>query len=304
MDKSYADTVRLLLSIAPDVFAGGLFAMKGGTALNLFVHDMPRLSVDIDLVYLNHADSRQVALANIDREMAALRDRLNARNLTVAAVPRTLEGDSTLLINKGAVQVKVEANFVFRGTVLPPVNRALSQKTADAFAAELEVPLLAVDELYGSKFVAAMDRQHPRDLFDVLQMYEAGGISDAAVECFVTYLAGHKRPIHEVLFATAKDVALEYKSAFVGMTAKPVPLDDLLACRERLFKELPARLTENHRHFLVSLAKLEPRWELLQCPHAAELPALRWKIENLAKLKALDKERFELQATELERRFE
>lgn len=50
MDKAYADTVRLLLTAAPDVFANDIFAMKGGTAINLFVQDMLRLSVDIDVV--------------------------------------------------------------------------------------------------------------------------------------------------------------------------------------------------------------------------------------------------------------
>ena len=52
MDKSYANTVRLLLAVAPEVFANDIFAMKGGTAINFFVQDMPRLSVDIDVVYL------------------------------------------------------------------------------------------------------------------------------------------------------------------------------------------------------------------------------------------------------------
>ncbi|APR03136.1 Nucleotidyl transferase AbiEii toxin, Type IV TA system [Thauera chlorobenzoica] len=52
MDKTCADTVRLLLAVAPGVFANGIFAMKGGTAINLFVRDMPRLPVDIDVVYL------------------------------------------------------------------------------------------------------------------------------------------------------------------------------------------------------------------------------------------------------------
>ena len=41
MDKAYIETVRLLLAVAPEVFRGSVFAMKGGTALNLFVHDMP-----------------------------------------------------------------------------------------------------------------------------------------------------------------------------------------------------------------------------------------------------------------------
>jgi hypothetical protein len=54
MDKIYVDTVRLLLDKAPHVFHSDRFALKGGTALNLFVREMPRLSVDIDVVYTDH----------------------------------------------------------------------------------------------------------------------------------------------------------------------------------------------------------------------------------------------------------
>lgn len=62
MDSGYIDTVRLLLNITPDVFTNDLFAMKGGTAINLFVLDMPRLSVDIDVVYLPGVTQREEAL--------------------------------------------------------------------------------------------------------------------------------------------------------------------------------------------------------------------------------------------------
>lgn len=67
MDKTYADTVRLLLAVAPDVFVGDIFAMKGGTAINLFVRDMPRLSVDIDVVYLPWQTPRDEPLQAINR---------------------------------------------------------------------------------------------------------------------------------------------------------------------------------------------------------------------------------------------
>jgi hypothetical protein len=63
MDKSYVDIVRLMLEIVPDVFASGRFAMKGGSALNLFVQDLPRLSVDIDVVFVVHQTGRDDALA-------------------------------------------------------------------------------------------------------------------------------------------------------------------------------------------------------------------------------------------------
>ena len=62
MNQQYVDTVRLLLAVAPVVFRSPRFALKGGTALNLFVHDMPRLSVDIDVVFIDHTLNREDVL--------------------------------------------------------------------------------------------------------------------------------------------------------------------------------------------------------------------------------------------------
>lgn len=300
MDKAYADTVRLLLSVTPDVFANDIFAMKGGTAINLFVRDMPRLSVDIDVVYTPWQHPREQALLAITAELNAVVARVAKLGLTARAVPSKDLGDTRLLIENESSQVKVEVNVVFRGTVLPTERRALSSRTAQMFSAELEVPVLATAELYGSKLVAAMDRQHPRDLFDVWQMFESDGLTDATVECFVTYLAGHNRPTHEVLFGTEKDIDREYTNNFVGMTAEPVGIDTLLQTREHLRSELPRRLTESHRKLLRGLARAEPDWTLLRCPHAAELPALRWKLANLQTFRQRRPADFDRQASALE----
>lgn len=302
MDKAYADTVRLLLSITSDVFANDVFAMKGGTAINLFVRDMPRLSVDIDVVYTPWQHPREQALPAITAELNAIAGRVAKLGLTARAVPSRDLGDTKLLIENESSQVKVEVNVVFRGTVLPTERRALSSRTAQMFSAELEVPALATPELYGSKLVAAMDRQHPRDLFDVWQMFESDGLTDAAVECFVTYLAGHNRPTHEVLFGNEKDIASEYADNFAGMTTEPVGLATLLQARDRLRLELPRRLTDKHRGLLNGLARAEPDWALLQCPHAAELPALRWKLANLQTFRQRRPKDFEKQASLLEAR--
>ena len=209
-------------------------------------------------------------------------------------------GDTKLLIANAESQVKVEVNAVFRGTVLPPERRALTPRTAEMFSAELELPVLAVAELYGGKLVAAMDRQHPRDLFDVWQLFKSNGLSDAAVECFVTYLAGHNRPTYEVLFGNEKNIADEYQNNFVGMAAESISLDILQATRARLFAELPQRLTHNQRQFLIGLTRAQPDWSLLQCPHAAELPALRWKLANLKTFQKHRPDDFERQARALE----
>ncbi len=155
--------------------------------------------------------------------------------------------------------------------MLPIARSSLSSRTSDLFGVEFEVPTLAPDELYASKLVAALDRQHPRDLFDVWQLFEAGGMIDAMVECFVVYLAGHNRPTHEVLFSNDKDIASEYECAFVGMTEVACSLEILLDTRARLRHELPRRLTNAHRQFLSGLTRAQPDWSLLQCPHADAL---------------------------------
>ena len=79
MTPDYIDTVRLLLAITPTVFASGRFAMKGGTALNLFVQDMPRLSIDIDVFYVDHRPDREGALKTISSELAAMKAALKAK---------------------------------------------------------------------------------------------------------------------------------------------------------------------------------------------------------------------------------
>jgi predicted nucleotidyltransferase component of viral defense system len=300
MDKGYADTVRLLLAITPDVFANDVFAMKGGTAINLFVRNMPRLSVDIDVVYTPWQHTRDQALPAIAGELNAIARRVAKLGLNARKVTSNELGDTKLLVENESSQVKVEVNVVFRGTVLPTERRALASKTAEMFGAELEVPMLAMDELYGSKLVAAMDRQHPRDLFDTLQMFDSEGLTDGAVECFVTYLAGHNRPTHEVLFGSEKDISGEYNNNFVGMTAEAISLEALLKTRTRLRSELTRRLSDKHRTFLIGLARAAPDWTLLECPHAAELPALRWKLANLRTFRQRRPQDFENQASALE----
>lgn len=299
MDRAYADTVRLLLSVAPIVFENDVFALKGGTALNLFLHDLPRLSVDIDVVHVPWRMPRQEALTAIADGLDAIASKARRRGWQTRAVGGS-EGESKLLVEDPASQVKIEVNTVFRGTVLPVQSRPLVPAAAADFATEFSLPTLAPDELYGGKLVAALDRQHPRDLFDVHVMFESGGLGEGAVECFVTYLAGHNRPIHEVLFGNDKDIAAEFRGQFSGMTRESVALDTLIHARARLREELPARLTDRRRHFLVGLARAEPDWSLLTCAHASELPALRWKLENLERFRARRPADFERQADQLE----
>ena len=261
---------------------------------------MPRLSVDIDVIYKSWETPREQALAAIAAELDAITKRLGRLGLSARKVASRELGETKLLIENDESQVKIEVNAVFRGAVLPVEIRSLSPKAAELFSAELKLPMLSADELYGSKLVAALDRQHPRDLFDVWQLFESDGLSDTAVECFVTYLAGHNRPIHEVLFGNDKDIEDDYHSDFIGMTTEPVSLDALVETRSRLRSELPQRLSEHQRKFLIGLARAKPEWGLLKCPHAKDLPALRWKLANLQIFRKRRESDFNLQAKILE----
>lgn len=284
IDPAYIDTVRLLLRVVPDIFKNEIFAMKGGTAINLFVQDMPRLSVDIDVVYVPRDPSREEALRAISDEINSIQKRLEKSGLSVRLNKLNSESETKLFIENGRSQVKVEVNVVFRGTIFPVVTRSLAAKTAQMFSTTVEAPILAEAELYGSKIVAALDRQHPRDLFDVLKLYEQGDLTPDILEAVVIFLAGHNRPTHEVLFGTNKDIGASYANSFVGMTFEESPsLAMLVDVRARLRADIVQRLTEKHRDFLIGLAEANPDWSLLDCEHAESLPGLRWKLINLKK---------------------
>jgi predicted nucleotidyltransferase component of viral defense system len=302
MNPAYLATARLLTQIAPVVFESGIFALKGGTAINLFLRDMPRLSVDLDLVFTDHRIPRAEALAAINEALRAGRDRLVRLGFKVQARSAADLGETTLLVQRDGLMVKVEVNTVIRGAVHPTQMLGLTAAASDALMADLELPLLSSEDIYGGKLVAAMDRQHPRDLFDVRELFTHGGITPAIRRGFVVYLASHNRTIHEVLFPTPKDMQLAYDGSFAGMTKEPVTLEALLDARRRLFRELPALLDANERGFLRSLVRAQPDWSLLSIPHLAELPAIRWRLQNLEQLSRRQPGRFRALADALDER--
>jgi len=302
MNATYRQTVSLLLEIAPVVFNTSCFAMKGGTAINLFVQDMPRLSVDIDVVFCDHSASRDEALAKISSELHRIEYEIKMMGHETN-IKKINTGEEVKIFVVGPdAQVKVEVNFIFRGTVLPVELHSLTDKTQQIFSTNIQIPILSPAELYGSKLVAAMDRQHPRDLFDVMKMYESHGLTEEILDCFVVYLAGHNRPVHEVLFSNPQPINEIFHNEFAGMTAEILRIDDLVSTRTRLMEELPAALTKNHKDFLLSLVQAKPDWDSLPYTHLKYLPALQWKLKNLSRLKANYADRFALQHAALKAR--
>jgi predicted nucleotidyltransferase component of viral defense system len=283
--ESYRRQAALLVSIVPFVAAEKCFALKGGTAINLFVRDLPRISVDLDLTYLPVAD-RDASLTAIDaalrRIAAAIAQGIRGARVEEAA-PRGETRITRLIVRADGVQVQIEATPVLRGCVYEPAVRGVSPRVEEEFGfAEIQVVSFA--DLYGGKIVAALDRQHPRDLFDVRDLLANEGIGDETRRAFIVYLVSTNRPFAEILAPTRLDIAQEFARGFDGMTASPVTLDELIQARERLIAEVVGKMPTEHRRFLLSLKKGEPEWPLLGVPGADALPAVRWRLENLAKI--------------------
>jgi len=301
MNQVYLDTARLLTQVAPFVIVDDTFALKGGTAINMFVRDMPRLSVDLDLVFTDYNLSRGQALRRINDAIRQSAERLNKQGFQTHALAAADAGETKLLVRRGDVEVKIEVNIVMRGTVQSVRMASLTPRASEALLADLEIPVVSLEDMYGGKLVAALDRQHPRDLFDVMQLFAHEGITPGIRRAFVVYLASHNRPVHEVLFPTLQDIRQEYAQNFIGMTTEPVALEELLATRERMLRELQQGLDANERQFLLSLVANEPDWPLLGIAHLEKLPGIRWKLQNLQRLQKSNAKKFAEQSDALTR---
>jgi predicted nucleotidyltransferase component of viral defense system len=261
------------------------FALKGGTAINLFLRDMPRFSVDLDLTYLPVKD-RVSSLKAIDEAMRRIAKKIESGvpgARVNASAPKGENGITKLVVRADRAQIKIEVTPVLRGCVYEPTVRQVSSRVEAEFGFA-EMPIVSFADLYAGKIVAALDRQHPRDLFDVRDLLAQEGIDEKLRKAFVVYVISHDRPMAEVLAPTRHDISLEYKRGFEGMVDEPVSLEDLLKAREDLIREIVGNMPEEHRRFLLSVKRGEPDWSLLNLPGAENLPAVRWKLENLAKL--------------------
>lgn len=282
--EAYRRQVALLVRTLPLVARESCFALKGGTAINLFVRDLPRLSVDIDLTYLplrpRDESLREIALAlsrigtDISRQIPGARWQER----------RDKEGNLTkIIVRTAGAQVMLEVNPVIRGCVNEPGLRTTSKLVQDEFGFA-ETLVVSPADLYAGKIMAALDRQHPRDLFDVRDLLANEGIDHSLRISFIVYLLSHSGEMHAVLNPHRKDIADDFRKNFDGMTSVPVQPQDLFEAREALIRDIVGRMPTLHREFLLSFVEGAPEWEKLDCPHAQNLPAVRYRMDNLAKV--------------------
>lgn len=282
----YFAQADLMIQVLPHVAAEECFALKGGTAINLFVHNMPRLSVDIDLTYVP-IERRESSLTNIDAALGRIAASIEATVPGVRAIRRLAGTPATtvkLTVGTQNAQVKIEPNTIIRGTVFGVEQRELVAPAQDLFEASVDVQSLSLPDLYGGKLCAALDRQHPRDLFDVKLLLESTGLTAAVRQAFVVYLASHNRPMAELLDPNLHDMTQSYRLELEGMTREAVTLDELIETRLVMIRSIRDALTDNERKFLLSLKEGAPDWGLMPLSGISDLPALRWKLQNIRKM--------------------
>ena len=283
--EQYRRQVALLVQALPFIAEESCFALKGGTAINLFVRNLPRLSVDIDLTYVPVAD-RSRSLFDIDSAMRRIAKRISEGlegTRVHESVLKTERITNKLFIQTAEAQVKIEVTPVLRGCIQEPDLRSVTPRVEEEFG-YAEIQTVSFADLYAGKIVAALDRQHPRDLFDVRDLLANEGIADRLRDAFIVYLLSHNRPMGEILAPARKDIAQEFERGFRGMTEVSITLDELLDAREQLVGEIIGKMPTNHKDALISFKAGEPDWSKLDVPGARDLPAVRWRMQNLAKL--------------------
>lgn len=190
-----------------------------------------------------------------------------------------------LFVEANGVNVKVELSPVMRGSVFEPGPLTVRPTVEEEFG-YAEMSVMALPDLYAGKICAALDRQHPRDLFDIKLLFENEGLTDDIRRTFLVYLISHNRQMAELLAPNRKDIRAIFETEFQSMTTIPVTVEELEETRELLIRQIHSDLTDSEKCFLKSFKSKAPDWELLGFPSINKLPAVRWKMMNLHRMPA------------------
>lgn len=300
MDALYLKQVQLLLRVLPEIAREPDFALHGGTAINLFYTEMPRLSVDIDLTLIPYRD-RKTDLFNIRGKLLRISEQI--RNVIPAVQirePVNVADEFKLYCSLGGYTVKIEVNTVNRGLLEPPMTMPLCNAAQREFASYCEIQTVSRPQLYGGKLVAALDRQHPRDIFDCWQMLRTIGYTADIHQGFLFCLLSSKRPFHELLAPRFIDQPSELFAQFQGMTDVPFTYSLFEEVRSEILIKIHQSFSKDDKEFLLSFASGNPVWD----NHTwAGFPGIQWKLLNINSLKLINPNKFYKQLQNLETLF-
>jgi predicted nucleotidyltransferase component of viral defense system len=278
--KSVDAKLLELLKLIMDEPLFDSFVLVGGTSLALQIGH--RLSVDIDLAYLP-LEPRDQALINVRTALQRISNRINAQPDIRAVFQDNKVDELRIVVSSPVATIKIEVSPVARGTLHRAEVMSIQESVENEFG-YAEIQVVSLPDLYGGKLCAAMDRQHPRDLFDVRTLLGREGISREIFVGFLVYTLSHPRPINEVMSPNWQPLSEKFEAEFDGMTFEKVECEDLVTVRPAMLISLQKHFTERDHAFLMSFKRGQPDWTLFDYPSAADLPAIRWKLQNIKKL--------------------
>ncbi len=161
-----------------------------------------------------------------------------------------------------------------------------------------EAQVVSDGQLFGGKIVAALDRQHPRDLFDVMMLFRHSGYTEQIHQGVLFSMLSSQRPFHELLQPSRIDQKAVLSSQFSGMTKETFTYTMFEETRETLIQEVHSHLTENDKKFLLNFAHGKPRWGEY---NYSSFPGIKWKLMNIKKLKEENRQKFDQQIILLEK---
>lgn len=296
MIEQYIGQVKLLVNVLPYIAKEDCFALKGGTAINLFVRDLPRLSVDIDLAYIGF-ENRETAFTNINNALQRITNNLNHANLR-AVLQKSPDNIAKIICSNTSSTIKIEPNYTIRGYVYQPRKMTVSDKVQEKYGFAT-INVVSEAELFGGKICAALDRQHPRDLFDVKYLLANEGITKKIKEGFIVSLLQHNRPPYELLNPNKQNINLKFEQEFNGMSDEAFSVNDSNYVFDKLLKEIKDSFDNEDKQFLIDFFSLNPKWNKSFIPNIDKLPAIQWKIQNLEMLKQRNTEKFKNQIKQL-----
>lgn len=288
----YKKQVNLLLDVLDIALSDHRFALKGGTAINLFHRNMPRYSVDIDLCYLPIED-RKTTFNNIHSILSKIKVEAQKRKITVfKSKPLNGNNEVKLTVSNGEAEIKIEPNYILRGCLFEVEKKQLSLSAENEFKKSLSVQCLNLADSYGGKLCAALDRQHPRDFYDVKFLLENEGITKDIKDSFLFYLISHNRPINELLVPNKLDLIQSFSQEFIDMTEKKITINELEKVRTKLFEIIIHILNEQDKRFLISFVSGRPDWSLVRDDKIKNYPSVKWKMLNQEKMAKTKKEKY------------
>lgn len=294
MDEKYLNQVNLLVDVLQYVAKEHCFALKGGTAINLFYNNLPRLSVDIDLTYIGF-ETRDVACKNINLALERIAKSLNKYRTVFQGAGI----EKKIICSNDNATIKIEPNYIIRGYINKPELKSVCEEVEDKFGFA-QIQVISKEELYGGKICAALDRQHPRDLFDIKEFLENNQFDDNLTKGFIAMLLSHDKPLHETLNPNIKDQREIFEKQFLGMTDKPFTYEEHIDTLNKLIEIVKNNLLP-YRDLLLDFVSLRSALKDFKINNLEKLPAVQWKLRNLAKLQVSNNDKLQEQYDKLQK---